>query len=86
MEPPDPAVAVMVFDAVVKEAEILWEAVTPVNVYESTLPTEDPSTSTLATAYPVFGEMVNIWLPPLITETEPDGDMDPPADADAVIL
>ena len=47
-----------------KLADIVWFPVTLLKVYEVTAPTELPSTVTLATWWPVEGEMVKLWLEP----------------------
>ena len=54
-----PADAVMVKVFGVKDDDIVWLAVTFVKVYVPTAPTDDPSTNTLATWYPVLAVMVN---------------------------
>ena len=47
--PPDPAEGVMVNVLIEKLADIVWFAVTLVNVYVDTAPTEEPSTDTSET-------------------------------------
>jgi hypothetical protein len=64
-------------------AWIVWFAPMPEKVYEPGLPTEEPSTITLWTPEPLFGVKVNVWLPPPLTPTDPDGEMDPPEPAEA---
>jgi len=72
--------------AVLKLAEMLWLAVTLLNVYEVTAPFDTPSTVTLLIAYPDAGVMVNPLLVPEATLTLPDGEIDPPAPALAVMV
>jgi hypothetical protein len=55
------------------------------NAYELTGPTEDPSTFTSAIVYPVVAVMVKVWPLPPLTLTGPDGEIDPPEPAEAVI-
>ena len=52
-------------------------------MYELTAPTEDPLTRTSAVVYPESGVIVKTWFAPCATVTEPEGDIVPPADADA---
>ena len=51
-----------------------------------TAPTLVPSTNTSATAKPELGVIANVWLLPLVTTTLPDGLMEPPDPALAVIV
>ena len=67
-------------------AWIVWFAATPENVCVPTAPTDEPSTTTFSTWYPVFGVMVNVWLAPWSTVTAPDGLIDPFVPAVAVIV
>ncbi len=86
MLPPADADAVIVRTSIEKYAAMVWFAVTPVKSYPATAPWFAPSTSTLSIWYPVFGEIVNDWFAPWVTFTAPDGVIDPPAEAVAVIV
>jgi hypothetical protein len=61
-------------------------AVTLLKVYELTAPTVAPSTVTLLILYPLLGLIVKLLLAPALTLTEPDGEMDPPEPAVAVMV
>ena len=56
----------------------VWLAVTLLNVYAVTVPTEVPSTVTAAIAEPLVGVMVKLWLPPALTLTVLKGAIEPP--------
>src|SRR5262249_7395394 len=75
---------VLLFTA--KLAAIVWFAVTLVNVYEPTAPTDEPSTVTSATWNPEFGVIVKAWFAPCATTTAPLGAIEPFAPALAVIV
>ena len=64
MVPPVPAEALIVYVLTVKLADIVWFAVTLLNVYELTAPTDAPSTRTFAMVYPVFAVMVKVLFDP----------------------
>jgi hypothetical protein len=53
-----------------------------VNVNVVTAPCETPSTTTLATWKPEFAVIVNCWLAPEFTVTEPEGEIEPPVPAE----
>ena len=65
---------------------MVWFAATLVNAYELTAPTEEPSTFTSATLYPVVGVIVKVLLAPPLTLTDPDGEIEPPAPAEAAMV
>ena len=46
---------------------------------------DEPSTVTLLTLYPADGVMRKVWLVPELTLTLPEGEMEPPVPAEAVI-
>ena len=69
-----------------KDAAMVWAAVTFVNVYDCRAPAETPSTVTSAISYPADGVIVNVWLDPLFTVTVPEGVIVPPVPAEAVML
>ena len=69
-----------------KLADIVWLEFTFVNVNELTAPTDEPSTRTSAIRYPVLGVIVKVWFDPPLTATAPEGDMEPPVPADALIV
>jgi hypothetical protein len=71
---------------ILKLADIVCAAVTLLNVYELTAPTEVPSTRTFAMVYPVFASMVKVLFDPWLTEIAPDGEIVPPVPADAAIV
>src|SRR5258705_8783475 len=83
--PPVPAEAVIVKLTAAKVAEIVWAAVTFVKLKEAIAPCETPSTSTLEMANPEFAAIMNPWLAPQFTTTEPDVVMAPPDAAQAYI-
>ena len=64
----------------------MWFPLTLLNPYELTAPTEAPSTFTSAIVYPFVGVMVKVWPPPLLTLTFPDGEIEPPELAAAVMV
>jgi hypothetical protein len=86
MMPPAPAVAEIVNVLIANEALIVWFAVTLLNVNVVCAPTELPSTTTFWTWKPELGVIVNVWLAPELTVTEPVGEIVPPAPADAAIV
>ena len=65
---------------------MIWLAVTLLKVYELTVPTDAPSTLTLLIVYPLPGVIVKLWLAPALTLEEPDGEMEPPEPAVALIV
>ena len=67
-------------------ALMVWFAVTFVNVWLVTAPTEAPSTSTFATWNPAIAPIVKLWFAPEFTTTAPLGEMLPFAPADAVMV
>jgi hypothetical protein len=69
-----------------KVAAIVWFAVTFVNVYVLAVATEELSTDRFESEYPVFGVMVKTCVAPELTLTAPNGDIDPLAPADAVMV
>src|SRR5205085_2182780 len=84
IEPPAPALAVMVNDGVANVAAIVWLAVTFANVYAATAPTEPPSTVTSAIVWQASGAIVYACEPPHATGVAPAGAIEPPAPALAV--
>ncbi len=69
-----------------KLAAILWFAETFENVYDATAPTFAPSTETVFTPYPTPAVIVKDLLDPLLTVMEPDGEIEPPVPALALIV
>ena len=69
-----------------KVAASVWFALTLVNEYVVTAPTELPSTRTSATWYCAAAVMEMASVPPGATVCAPDGDTEPFAPADAVIV
>ena len=65
---------------------MVWFTITSLNVYDLTGPTETLSTVRPLTVWPLAGVIEKPWLDPLLTDTEPDGEMAPPVPADAVIV
>jgi hypothetical protein len=86
MDPPTPADAVIVYEFTAKLADMVWLEFTFVNVKELTAPTDEPSTRTSAIRYPVLAVIEKVWLEPPLTATAPEGDMEPPVPADALIV
>ena len=56
------------------------------NVYDGAPGSTVPSTIRLVTRNPEFGVMVKDLLDPPVTLTAPDGEMEPPVPADAVMV
>ena len=65
---------------------MVWLAVMLVKVYELTVPADAPSTVTLLIVYPLPGVIVKLWLAPALTLEEPDGEIEPPEPALALIV
>ena len=86
MDPPTPADAVIVYEFTAKLADMVWLEFTFVNVKELTAPMDEPSTSTSAIRYPVLAVIEKVWFEPPLTATAPEGDMEPPVPADALIV
>src|ERR1043165_2359579 len=69
--PPLPAEAVIVNVLRLNDAEIVWVAVTFVNVKLEIAPCDTPSTRTLAIVWHASGEIVTAWFAPTWTDTLP---------------
>ncbi len=64
----------------------MWLAWTFEKVYEVTEPTDAPSTTTPVIWYPVAGAIEKVSFEPEGTLTDPEGEMDPPVPAEAVMV
>ncbi len=60
--------------------------VTFVNVYVLTVVTVEPFTVSVEIVNPLLAVMVKAWLFPDVTVTDPDGEIEPPVPAEAVIV
>ncbi len=60
--------------------------VTFVNVYVLTVVTVEPFTVSVEIVNPLLAVMVKVWLFPDVTVTDPDGEIEPPVPAEAVIV
>ena len=84
MDPPMPAVAVIVQHSCLNEAKIV--ALDCMLLKVDIGPCETLFTSTLAIAWPVFGKMLNAWLAPGASVTTPGGAILPPLPAVALMV
>ena len=57
-----------------------------VKIYELTIETVEPFTVNTEIEKPPLAEIENVRLLPDVTETEPEGEIDPPVPADAVTV
>lgn len=76
-----------------KVALMSWSAVTVLKLYAAEgeiqtrlLIAEEPSTVTVDMEYPEFGVMVKVLFAPLLTVTEPEGEIEPPGPAEASMV